>query len=166
MPELMAGLRVPPIDWRGVPYHIRQRYENRVSALCTSVQECEDLVRWFGAEDFCPFLPVLLMVPGTGGILLSGLGLATVSELRDDAVGLWHLKSERMEKHGSLIDFDEARERHGQMRREDVPAAISEALRERARKHLANPVTDPARQPIYPNPTEKVVYSVDGLKES
>lgn len=46
------------------------------------------------------------------------------------------------------FDFDAARERANMVRRENVGAAAAEALQSRIRRHKANPVTDPPRQPL------------------
>ena len=156
---------IPPIDWRGVPVNVYLRFRNRVSAVCRSQHECEDLVHWFGAAEFCPFPPILIMVPGTGGILLCGFGLATAAELRDDAVGLWVLKSERMVKTGSLVDFDDLRERAGLVRRENVRDAVAEAFHERIRQHKENIRTDPFRQPRYPRWRGRTVFGYRGIEE-
>ena len=145
-----------PINWRGVPMSLH----GKVSAVCRSQAECEDLIHWYGDAEFCPVLPVLLMVPNHPCLVLMGVGVTTASELRDDAVALWVQKSERLAKTGSVMDFDSLREKHNLMRREDVAAASSEAFWDRIKAHRASPVTDPFRQMTYPNPTAKTVHAV------
>ena len=152
---------VPPINWRGVPLG----YHGKMSAVCRTFTECNDLVKWFGDAEFCPFAPIFLMIPGTGGIVLAGLGYATAAELRDDAVTIWEEKSERLAKTGSLHDFDTLREKHGLMRREDVREATREAFHERIRQHMASPVTDPFREPQYVRVNGKTVHAVAKLEE-
>ena len=141
------------INWAGVP----MAYWDRVSAVCRSLTECEDLVRWFGDATFCPFQPVLLLIP-EHPTLLCGMGYATAAELKDDAVNLWGKYTDRLERTGSIVNFDEMREKYGLMRREDVKAATQEAFWERIKAHRASPVTDPFRQPQYPRPNERTQF--------
>ena len=73
MLELMAPRAIPPIDYRGVPAGLRPKIVKdktgrvvnvipRVSAVCRTIKECEDLVYWYGDATFCPFAPVLLLL--------------------------------------------------------------------------------------------------------
>ena len=158
MPEMLARRATPPINWKGVPL----KYHNRVSAVCRSLTECEDLVRWFGDPKFCPLASILLLIP-EHPTLLVGAGYATAAELRDDAVNLWGKYTERLAKTGSLMDFDSLRERHGLMRREELKDATASAFWERIRAHRANPITDPFRQPNYPRVNGKTVFPSDGF---
>ena len=149
--------KIPPIDWTDVP----EAYKGQCSAVVRSALECEDLVRWFGSPDFCPFLPVLILLPGADApIAITGMGYATAAELRDCAVVTWHDKTEKLANGGKLLDFDALREKRGLMRREEVDPAVRQALRDRVAKHKANPISDPARQPVYPNPTNKTRFPI------
>ena len=159
MPELPIALAVPFIDWRSVPRQLRDNYIGKVSAVCRTKEECADLVHWFGHEDFCPFLPVLITVPGAPQ-LLAGQGLSTASELRDMAVAIWEIITERLLKTGSTVNFDELREKNGQMRREEVDAAIRESFVDRIRRHRKNPRTDPPRVPHYVRINARTMHSV------
>jgi len=152
--EIQIARRIAPIDYTSVP----ASFKGKVSAVCRTAAECEGLVQWFGSPDFCPNLPVMVMVPGAQPTLIAGLGCAPAAELRDNAVNVWYEQTEKLAKTGRLVDFDELRERHGLMRRADVDAAIREALHRRIARHKANPVTDPFRQPVYPNPTKRTVH--------
>ena len=152
---MIAARQTPAINWKGVPVGMRNQY----SAVCRSKAECEDLVRWFGDEDFCPFLPVLLLIPGALQ-QISGMGEATASEIRDQAVAVWEIITERMQKRGRPVDFDDLRDRAGLMRRENVDAAMREAMYDRIRRHKANPITDPARVPHYVRVNEKTVFAM------
>ena len=144
-----AARTVPPIDWRGVP----MSYVGKCSAVCHSLLECEELVRWFGAADFCPNLPVLVLVPGADApVAIAGMGYATAAELQDCAIVTWGNKA--------TFDFDALREKHGLMRREEVDAATREAMRARIAKHKQNPRTDPPRVPEYQNPTNKTRFAI------
>ena len=60
-----------------------------------------------------------------------------------------------MRNNGSLQNYDEVRERNGLMRREAVAEAMHDALTRKIAEHKASPVTNPFRQPKYPNPTNK-----------
>ena len=155
--ELLTQKRIAPIDWTGVP----DSYKGKCSAVCRSLQECEELPRWFGSPDFAPYMPVMVMVPGADApTLVAGLGYATAAELRDCAVAAWSKQTDRLATTGSLADFDALRERHGLMRREEVDVATRDAMVRRVAHHKANPISDPARQPAYPNPTNKTKFVV------
>ena len=154
--EMQVRRRIPEIDWTGVP----PGYLGRVSAVCRSLADCQDLVHWFGDSKFCPYLPIFLMVPGTGGISLVGMGFADAAELQDDAVAIWTEKSALMAKQGSLGNFDELREKHGLMERSKVREATREAFWERIKAHKASPVTDPFRVPQYVRVNGKTVHAV------
>lgn len=154
MVEIQTARRIAPIDWRGVPANFR----GKLSAVCRTAAECDELVHWFGSPDFCPNLPIMVMVPGAQPTLIAGLGYATAAELRDCAVVTWHEQTEKLGKMGSLLDFDALRERHGLMRREDVDPATREALLRRVAQHKANPITDPQRVPARRNPTNRTVH--------
>jgi hypothetical protein len=152
---IQAAKRVPPISWKGVP----ASFKGKLSAVCRTATECDELVRWFGSPDFCPLLPVMVVVPGAQApTLIPGFGYATAAELRDCAVVVWHTQIEKLAATGKLLDFDELRERRGLMRREEVDPAVREAMLNRIAKHKANPITDPPRQPVYPNPTNRTIY--------
>ncbi len=154
-----AARPMPPLDWTGIPRNLRDNYRDRVSAVCRSKQECADLVHWFGDADFCPFMPVLIYVSGSPQ-MIDGMGLAPAAELRDMAVAIWDIITERLAKTGRTFDFDSAREKAGLMRKEDVDAAMREAFRDRVRRHKANPITDPPRQPHYVRVAGKTLHTV------
>ena len=149
-----VATRVPIMDMKDLP----PAFRGKVSAVCRSLRDCEDLVHWYGAAEFCPFKPILMVIPGVGFVQLEGMGYASAAELRDDAVQIWITKTERALSGQTVVDFDDLRERRGLMRSEDVPAAMGEAFQERIRQHKANPITDPARQPLYPRVRGKTVF--------
>ncbi len=154
--------RIASIDWAGVP----DSYKGKCSAVCRTLLECEELPRWFGGPDFAPYLPVIVMVPGADApTLIAGFGYATAAELRDCAVATWSKQTEQLAKTGTLLDFDTLRERHGLMRREEVDTATRDAMMRRVAQHKANPVSDPARQPVYPNPTGKTMFGYEAKEE-
>lgn len=158
--NIMVARQTPPIDYSGVPF----AFHGKVSAVCHSLTECEDLAKWFGHDDFCPFLPILILIPGVPIQQLAGWALAPAAELRDMAIAIWAIQTKRMAKSGRIVDFDALREKHGLMRREDIGPAMSEALSERIRRHKANPITDPPRERRYPRINGKVVFGIDGFK--
>ena len=148
--------RVPVIDWSGV----REQYRGKCSAVCRSLEDCENLVYWFGSADFAPYLPVMVMVSGAPApTLIAGFGYATAAELQDCAVVTWQQQTERLVARGKFLDFDSLRERRGLIRREEVDLAVREALVDRIAKHKANPVSDPPRSPTYPNPRQRSVHA-------
>lgn len=170
MNALLTRRHTQPIDYRGVPlkYHpklVRGQLVPQVSAVCRSLTDCSELDKWFGDAEFCPLQPVLLLIPGHP-VLLVGMGYATVAELRDDAENLWGKYTERLERRGSIVDFDELREKARLPKREDVKALTAEAFKERINQHRANPVTDPPRQPCYVRPNGRTVFAVDGLSDA
>lgn len=158
----MQGMkRIPPIQWNGVP----EQFKGKVSAVCWTLRDCEELVKWFGDATFAPFLPVLVNAPG-GWAVIAGLGYADAAELQDCAIVLWNERVEKLKKQqGRIFDFDTLREKAGLARKEHAAQAISEAIMARVAKHKANPRTDPFRQMKYPNPTQRVLFSVDGTRD-
>jgi len=146
------------VYWDDIPKGLNTKY----SAVCRSLMDCADLVHKFRGIDFYPaygpYLPVLLLIPGAPQ-QIAGWGLSEVEEIRDQAVAVWELITERLAKTGSTFDFDTAREKHGLMRRENVDAAIREAMVDRIRRHKANPVTDPPREPNYVRPNERTTFA-------
>ena len=155
MAEITIRRYTPPINWTGVPKGL----VGHCSAVVRTLAEAEDLIKWFGDENFCPYLPVLLLVPGAQTApAINGLGLAPAAEIRDIAVAYFEQTLEDVQKGRSFVNFDEARERHGLMRREDVDAAVRQAMRDRVAKHKASPITDPMRQPDYPKPNNRVTF--------
>lgn len=144
------------INWAGVPHS----FVGRCSAVCRSLKDCEDLVAWFEDPTFCPFQPVFLMIPGAYKAI-AGDGYAPAAELRDVAVTVWEQTVS-----GPGFDFDVAREKAGLPERAKADQLIREALWDRAQRHKASPVTDPARQPWHPNPTGRTVFGqLPGIPE-
>lgn len=149
--------RVAPINWEGVP----PKFRGQCSAVCRTAQECGELVRHFGSPDFCPMLPVMVLVPGGDApLLIAGMGIASAAELQDCAVVAWHQNTEKIAKQGHLLDFDSLREKHGLMRREEVDAAVRQAMRDRVARHKANPISDPPRKLVYPNPKQQTKFAI------
>jgi len=152
---IQTARRIAPIDWKGVP----ASFKGKLSAVCRTAAECDELVHWFGSPDFCPNLPIMVMVPGVQPTLIPGFGYATAAELRDCAVVTWHAQAEKLAKIGRVLDFDALRDRRGLMRREKVDTEVREAMLRRVAHHKANPITDPPRKLKYRNPTNRTVYT-------
>jgi hypothetical protein len=95
-----------------------------------------------------PKQPILLWGPDERSVMLiMGDGEAEAAELEDLAQAVLAKAQSNVDKTGRAVDFDALREKHGLMRREEVDAAVRDALRRRIAQHRANPVTDPFRQP-------------------
>ncbi len=129
----------------------------RISAVCRSEADCQDLVKWFDNEpNFCPYQPVLIILPNGVMKQVAGLGFATAAEMRDCCLELWGIyTSGEGEKR---FNVDEMREEAGYVRREDVATAVAYAFADRIARHKASPITDPWKQFRYPNPTHKVKF--------
>ncbi len=151
-------LTTPEIDWTNIP----SQFWGKVSAVCRSYSDCLDLNHWFGDEDFEPDLPILLVIPSPTGPhygQVCGMGLAPVYEMRDECVARWEITENRLARTGNIVDFDVLREKAGLVERSKVDEAFRTALTDRIAAHKASPVTDPPRQPRYPNPTNRVVFA-------
>ena len=159
MVELLIRKSVQPIDWRGVP----EVYVEKASAVCRTLVDCKELIKWFGDAEFAPFLPVLVHAPA-GWTAITGMGYATAAELQDCAVVLWQTQEERLKKFGTLMDFDTLREKAGLVRKEDLTNVVAQTFRDRLAKHKANPRTDPIRQPKYPKWRDRQVFLLDGIR--
>ncbi len=143
-------------NWAGVPL----AYVNKVSAVCRTMAECNDLVGWFdGKPDFCPDMPVLLLIPNVDKpIAVCGMGFATAAELRDTCIEVWGSKNLKQQQKGSQFDFDDLRERAGELPREKVAEMTAYAYWDRLQRHKASPVTDPWKRMRYPNPKGRTKF--------
>lgn len=160
MTEIIVRKALPPIDWTGIPFSVRATMEEaEVSAVVRSEQEAQDLVRWFGDERFCPFGPVGMYRPEVGIQFIAGAGYADVAELRDLCVTTWGRTTARLaENNGRMFDFDALREKHNLMRREQVDAAMRNAMTDRIAEHRRNLRTDKPRDPMR-DTYERVTFS-------
>lgn len=170
--ELVAKISCKPIDYADVPMAFWPKrtkvkfpdgrltlgpVRDTISAVCRSLRDCDDLVAAFGGHaNFCPDLPILLIMPDGNPKLVAGLGFSTAAELRDCCVDVWGVNT-GSDAH-KRFNVDEMREREGLARREDVTEMTREAFHERRQRHLSSPITDPVRQYQYPNPTHKVLF--------
>ena len=164
---VQGSVKTPEIDYSDVPMAYwptitKQPNGNvlnmrdKVSAVCRSMKDCDDLVHWFGNRpDFCPYLPILLLIPNAITVL-SGLGYSTAAELRDCAVEIWGVKTGG-DAH-KRFNNDDIREQLGLACKEDVAAMTQEAFWNRVKRHKASPITDPFKQFKYPNPTKRTLH--------
>ena len=147
LPRDFAGPR-GHIDHAGSPRSMR----GTAPVAATGAQEAANLVEMFGkGRSFRPQAPVLLWgADNRTPILIMTEGDVEVSELQDLAEEAIGMQAERVAATGRGLDYDALREKHGNVRRDKVPQAISDAIQERIAHHKQNPVTDPFRQPARP----------------
>lgn len=145
----MDGFVVPvayDLGWQGPS--VPRVLEQHVSAGAQGHQEAAGISTMFGSRHFKPTAPILLVGPdGRVPILLIADGDTEAAELEDLAQEAINQQEEQLAAGGRGMDFDKLREKHGQVRREDVDVSIREAIQRRIDHHKANPVTDPFREP-------------------
>lgn len=140
-------------DWKGVP----MTFWGKVSAVCRSMADCNNLVQWFDDQpNFCPYQPILVMLPDGEIKQVAGLGFATAAELRDCCCEVWGIYTSA--DGAKRFNVDDMREQAGMVPRDRLTEAVSYAFWERRERHRASPVTDPWKQFIYPNYTNKVQF--------
>lgn len=144
----LAVVRQPPVmNEHLVPGNLK----GYVSACCASLEDCHNLVKWWGlGKNYMPTLPVLLVYPEFRTVaFIAGEGYCTAAELEDNAITAYGRALEKFKKNdGMLVNSDEMREKFGLVERSQVSTAISEALDDRIKRHQASPVTDPPREPL------------------
>ena len=116
----------------------------QVSAVVRNRQDAENLAARLGGRNLRPEAPVMVDT-GRSRVMVVGLGQATAAELQDLAVAAIERQETQRGKTGTDVDFDAMRERAGMMRREDVDAAVRNAMADRVARHKRNPFSDPAR---------------------
>ena len=84
----------------------------------------------YGADNYMP-------------ILIVGDGVTEAAEMEDLALAALDKQEESVKKHGRGMDFDEARERTGMVRREDFGKVLSEAFQKNVEYLKRNARTDP-----------------------
>ncbi len=113
----------------------------------TTLRQIGDLPALLGGMAIKPDAPLVIRTPDGIPVLIPGFGVTEAAELQDLAYGVYEKHQQRLkERRGGLID----RERHGLVARERFSDAFKQALADRMERHRRNPVSDPARQPYYP----------------
>lgn len=110
----------------------------QLSAVVRSREDAANLAYFLGGRGIRPDRPVMVETK-RGRVIVEGLGQATAAELEDLAVSA-------LERPAGP-DFDHLREKNGLMRREEVDAAVRNALLDKVAKHKANHRTDPGVKP-------------------
>ncbi|HEX9704460.1 MAG TPA: hypothetical protein VGA20_04385 [Gemmatimonadales bacterium] len=114
-----------PLDRTG----LRMSWWDKVSYVARSLEQCGELVRFFGAADFCPLRPVLLLFPTGEHAVVDGAGYTSAAELQDLCVVTWGRYLDRMTVNGGRIfDFDALREQHGIPSFADADAEVRNRL--------------------------------------
>lgn len=127
-----------PLDYTGV----KMSWWGKVSYIARSLEECADIVTFFGEATFKPFQPILLLIPGTEGFLIVGNGVTEASELQDLCITTWGRYLDRLVANdGQIFNFGELREKHGYMNYEDRDAQMRQQLWDYHMEKQRNPVT-------------------------
>lgn len=135
------------LDWQGPT--TPRLMQKHVSAGVRGHREAAGISRMFGSPSYKPRAPILLVGPdGRVPILLIGDGVTEAAELEDMAQEAIDRQEAQIAAGGRGMNFDELRERSGQVRRDQVDTQIREAVSTRIKHHLQNPRTDPFRQPL------------------
>lgn len=137
------------LDWKGPT--VPRLLTPHVAAGARGRREAAGLSEMFGSRSYKPTAPILLIGPdGRTPILLIGDGVTEVSELEDLAQAAIDQQEDQIAAGGRGMDFDKLREKHGQVRTDQVDNGIRDAIAARIAHHQQNPVTDPFRQPLRP----------------
>lgn len=153
------------LGWQGP--NVPRALDRSVATGIRGQREADGLAEMFGGRrDYKPTAPILLIGPdGRVPILLIADGDVEVAELQDLAQEAINQQEEEMASGGRGMDFDKLRERHGQLRRDQVDMGIRDAIAERIAHHKANPVTDPFRVPIYGGKQLGQVFALGGIQK-
>jgi hypothetical protein len=120
-----------------VPFSMR----GEVSGTLRGMQQAIDFAHAVG-RDKKPTKPLMLYGPDEYmPILVIGDGVTEAAEMSDLAQEAIGRQQEAFKKYGRGMDFDDARERRGAIRREDFGPALAEAFARRAAYLKANQVT-------------------------
>lgn len=156
------------LSWKGPA--VPRTMKNHISHAAKGMKEASEIGHLFG-RSAKPFAPMLLIGPdGRTPIVVIGDGMTEAAELEDLAMEAIGHQQEQMDALGRGLDYDDMRERHGKVMREQVDTQIREAIRARIKHHQQNPVTDPFRQPrkalgnVFP--MSRAAGWVDGLERN
>jgi hypothetical protein len=119
----------------------------KVDGIVRNAADAREIGAAFG-RSYRPKKPIMVVGPDARTVILVvGDGTAEAAELEDLAQMALARQEERVRRHGRGIDIDALREKHGEMRREDVDAAARNAFADHARKRQQNQRTMPGRRP-------------------
>jgi hypothetical protein len=117
--------------------------QGQLSGSLRGAQQVADFAHAIGRNKM-PKRPLMVYGPDNGyPILVIGDGVTEAAEMQDLAQEALGKQEENVRKHGRAFDFDEARERHGMVRREDFGKVLSDALQRNVDYLKRNQVTDP-----------------------
>ena len=107
------------------------------------MKQAEDFAHMVG-RDKMPKRPLMLYGPDNSmPILVVGDGVTEAAEMQDLAMEAIGKQAEQVKKSGRGMDFDDARERTGRVRREDFGMAFHEAMQRRVNYLKSHNRTDP-----------------------
>lgn len=126
-----------------VPWDLR----GEVSGVMRGKQQVMDFAHAVGRRTM-PKKPLMLYgADNYMPICVIGDGVTEAAEMEDLALEALDRQAESVKKNGRGMNFDEARERRGMVRREDFGTVLSEALMRNVKRRKANWRTDAADQP-------------------
>lgn len=133
------------IEHVGVPRTMADVTQHAVD----SMQMAADLVAMFERDRaFKPDANILIWAydNATPVVLMQDDGME-VAEMADMIMEIIDHQREQHEAHGRGLDYDTLRERNGYVSRDRASNVMMDKIQERVARHLANPVTDPFREP-------------------
>ena len=127
-----------------VPFDLR----GEVSGVIHGMDQAREVAHAFGRAHK-PTKPLMVYGPDNYmPILIIGDGVTEAAEMQDLAEEAIGRQQEAVKRNGGRgMNFDEARERAGGVRREDFGAAFADALARRAAYLKAHQRTEPAARP-------------------
>ena len=128
-----------------VVYHddLPMDMQGEVSGYLRGMKEAEDFAHAIGRTGK-PKKPLMVYGPDEYmPILVIGDGVTEAAEMQDLAVEAIGRQAESVKKNGRGMNFDEARQRAGLVRKEDFDVAFRDALQRRVKYLKANPISHP-----------------------
>jgi hypothetical protein len=161
MPEIFTprGGQRPVFNPEYIPEGLHGK--EGILGVITTADEASQVDKILGGPDARPRGMLIIQVPNYRDeqdrpvIIAIVCDDAAPAEIRDNVVEAWGKAEKRRDSGLGLVDFDEKRERFGLVPRSEFDANIKNALADRIAKHKANPISDPARQPLLPDTGRK-----------
>ena len=135
------------VEHQGMPRSMTPVMLHAIDSMEMAAELC---AKFEQGRQFAPGVPFLIWTNDNATPVVyyddpaSGIEIAQVVDEVMDIIG-W--QQEQIASGGRGADYDLLREQHGQGRREDAAKRMQNQLQQRIAHHLANPVTDPFRQP-------------------